>query len=144
MGELDDDEESFGERKQRWAREASANISTKTFWRDLYICHVSRGPITDLLYWFQKVAPDKSHMVTFVCEKAKRIRDSWDHLLGTPLEQCNEWIPLMQLEDGICKDEWCSDAVASCLEMHADYCRRFYNMATTFPALLLWLVETSQ
>lgn len=75
LGEMDDDEEAFGERKNRWAREASVGISTNTFWRYLYICHVSRGPITHLLYWFQRVAPDKSHMVTFACEKAKQIKD---------------------------------------------------------------------
>jgi hypothetical protein len=142
----DIDAESYSATQGRWARDASAGLSNKSFWCTLLVASMSRQPSTHLHYWLQKYSshsPDRGkQMVKFVCQVAAEIGAEWEGLL----REVSNWAPLVNL----LQDEpasppaihyaWVAEAVLSCCELYADYARRVLSKVTTFPWLLLWLV----
>ena len=90
-------------------------------------------PITALHNWFQKHVPDPWHMVEFVCSKAQSIALLWTELLDTSIHQENKWALLLGLATPDQIQDYVAEAVFSCIELHADYCRRVLTRTTTFP-----------
>ena len=122
IGDLDEQDESYGERMGRYAREALAALTTTELWCDMIAAHTARRPATHFLAWLQK-SQDCTEtqdgrmlpsMMVLVCEKSTQIADEWNSRLD-PARFEEYWGALLETcgDDLDVQAAWIAKAVSS-------------------------------
>eukprot|EP00959_Pyramimonas_sp_CCMP1952_P281225 5878945-Pyramimonas_sp.AAC.1 len=131
------------EKVGRWIKLTTAALGDMRFWQDVHIKYISRSPVIRLHHWLMKGDGEEGSefpMLDLVYFKVGQIALLFDDMFTTEGMRYY-WGPLLDVvPDTDHLPCVLAEAVIHCLEVSANFHRRFVTMVRRFPHAFLWLV----
>ena len=117
----------------------------ESFWKDVYLHHISFGPLSHLEFYLESQAGKPHAIMTLVTSKLDVIARQFEDLLSDGSAD-RHWGTYLQIStsnlqaDVDKRSEWVADAVHDVLELYSDFSWRVLRESKRFPLKLFWLV----